>query len=237
MSYNYDFPKPSVCVDCVIFGYEPGNPLKVLLIKRANEPFAGDWALPGGFVDEQEDLIAAAKRELEEETGMRDVFIEQLYTFGTPYRDPRGWTISVAHYALVNLHAHLVEAADDATDVGWFNINQLPKLAFDHSEIMGMAVERLRAKVRYQAIGFELLPDIFTLSEVQELFETILGISLNRRNFRTRILNTGILQEVGKQQDVPHRPATLYRFDKKQYEQFIEQKQATLIRRGVDFEI
>ena len=212
--------------------------LKILLIQRALDPFKGAWALPGGFVDMEEDLEAAALRELEEETGVRDVFIEQLYTFGQPERDPRGRVVSVAYYALVNLAEHPVHASSDADHVEWFELDQLPRLAFDHDRIVEVAINRLRGKVRYQPIGFELLPEQFTLSQLQKLYETILGVEqLNKRNFRKRILDMGILQEAGKQEGVAHRPAILYRFDKAKYEQLVQERYENLIKRGVDFEV
>ncbi len=238
MPYSYDYPRPALTVDCVIFGLDESHQLKVLLIKRAHDPFKGNWALPGGFVDMDEGLEAAALRELEEETGVKDVFIEQLYTFGKPGRDPRGRVVSVAHFALVNLEEHPVQADSDARKVEWFEISQLPELAFDHSLILQVAIRRLRAKVRYQPIGFELLPEKFTLSQLQKLYETILGVDeLNKRNFRTRILKMGVLQEVGKQEGVAHRPAKLYSFDKDKYEQLVKERYEGLLRRGVDFEI
>ncbi len=239
MPYTYDHPRPSVTVDCVIFGFAPGADLKVLLIERRNPPFAGRWALPGGFVDMNEPLEMAALRELEEETGMREVFIEQLYTFGQPGRDPRGRVISVAYFALVSLQQQLVRAGDDARSVAWFSIYNLPDMAFDHAGILEMAVARLRAKVRYQPIGFELLPEAFTLSQLQALYEAILGpgVELNKRNFRTRILKMGVLTEVGKQEGVAHRPAKLYSFDKEKYETLARSRYPELLRRGLDFEI
>jgi 8-oxo-dGTP diphosphatase len=238
MPYTYEYPRPALTVDCVIFGLDEGSTLKMLLIQRALEPFKGAWALPGGFVDMEEDLEAAALRELEEETGVRDVFIEQLYSFGQPGRDPRGRVVSVAYYALVNLAQHPVEASSDADHVEWFELDQLPKLAFDHDQIVQVAINRLRGKVRYQPIGFELLPEHFTLSQLQKLHETILGVEeLNKRNFRKRILDMGILEEVGKQQGVAHRPAILYRFNKLKYEQLVEERYENLIKRGVDFEV
>lgn len=239
MPYTYEYPRPSVTVDCVIFGLDDQQKVNVLLIQRKNDPFAGHWALPGGFVDMDEDLETAALRELEEETGVRDLFIEQLFTFGAPDRDPRGRVISVAYYALVNLEHHPIEAASDARRVQWFPVNDLPDLAFDHAHIFQVALERLRAKVRYQPIGFELLPPTFTLTQLQNLYENILGIGsgLNKRNFRTRILKMGVLQEVGMQEGVAHRPARLYRFDRRRYEELEKSKYEDLIRRGLDFDI
>jgi 8-oxo-dGTP diphosphatase len=226
-------------VDCVIFGLDAQQKVNVLLIQRKNDPFAGQWAMPGGFVDMDEDLETAALRELEEETGVHDLFIEQLFTFGAPDRDPRGRVISVAYYALVNLEHHPIEAASDARRVQWFPVNDVPELAFDHAHIFRVALERLRAKVRYQPIGFELLPPTFTLTQLQNLYENILGIEsgLNKRNFRTRILKMGVLQEVGVQEGVAHRPARLYRFDRRKYEELEKSKYEDLIRRGLDFDI
>ncbi|MEO1628045.1 MAG: NUDIX domain-containing protein [Bacteroidota bacterium] len=237
MPYTYEYPRPSVSVDCVIFGLDESHVLKVLLIQRANEPHKDRWALPGGFVEMTEGLQTAALRELEEETGMKDVFIEQLYTFGQPDRDPRGRVISVAYYALVNLEEHPVEASSDARNVQWFPIEDTPALAFDHGEILQIAINRLRAKVRYQPIGFELLPEKFTLTQLQQLYETILGVELNKRNFRKRILKTEMLRQVERQQNVPHRPAYLYAFDKAKYEQLLQERSDDIIKRGFDFEI
>jgi len=237
MAYTYKYPRPAVTVDCVIFGLDESSQLKVLLIQRANDPYKDCWALPGGFVDMDEDLETAALRELQEETGVVNVFVEQLYSFGALGRDPRGRTISVAYFALVNLYKHPVQAASDAKKVAWFDLNQLPKLAFDHDKIMKVATERLRAKIRYQPIGFELLPAVFTINQLQQLYETILGVSLNRRNFRTRIKKMDILQLVGKQQNVAHRPANLYTFDKEKYNLFVKIKYEGLVKRGIDFEV
>jgi 8-oxo-dGTP diphosphatase len=238
MPYTYEYPRPALTVDCVIFGLDESQDLKVLLIQRNQDPFAGQWALPGGFVEMDEPLEQAALRELEEETGMREVFIEQLYTFGAPDRDPRGRVVSVAYYALVNLSEHPVQAASDARKVAWYGLNELPGLGFDHQQVLQTAIDRLRAKVRYQPIGFELLPEHFTLSQLQRLYETILGVEqLNKRNFRTRILKMGVLEEVGKQEGVAHRPAKLYRFSKEKYEQLAREKHDGLLRRGLDFDI
>jgi 8-oxo-dGTP diphosphatase len=222
MAYTYEYPRPAVAVDCVIFGLDKTD-LKILLIQRGHDPFKNAWALPGGFVEMEESLEDAARRELEEETGVKDVFFEQLYTFGTPTRDPRGRVISIAYFALVNLDEHPVTAASDADNAAWFPLEKLPTLAFDHKEVLEMAFNRLKAKVRYQPIGFELLPEKFTLPQLQEMYEKILGKKLNKRNFRTKVLKMNILKHVGKQIEVAHRPASLYSFDNEEYERLTKE--------------
>ncbi len=221
--------RPFITVDCVVFGLDKSAELRVLLIQRAYDPYKNTWALPGGFVKEAEPLETAARRELKEETGVTNIFMEQLYTFGTPARDPRGRVISVAYFALINLEEHPPTAATDASDAQWFRLSELPKLAFDHADILALARKRLDAKVRYQPIGFELLPKKFTLSELQQLYETILGQPLNRRNFRSKIIKMDILEELERQKDVPHRPALLYQFN--------AQKYAELTKKGFEFAI
>ncbi len=225
-------------VDCVVLGYDKDQKnLMVLLVRRKNPPYQGYWALPGGFVEEDETLEQAALRELEEETSVKDLFIEQLYTFGQPQRDPRGRVVSVAYYALINLSKHRLKARSDAAEASWFAIDQLPALAFDHADILNTALTRLRNKVRYQPIGFELLPDEFTLRQLQDLYESVLGLPLNKRNFRSRILKLGILEKTGKQEGVAHRPATLYRFNKEKYRLLEQENYTNLLKRGLDFEI
>jgi 8-oxo-dGTP diphosphatase len=192
--------------------------LKVMLIQRALEPFVGKWALPGGFVRLAETLEEAARRELDEETGLRNIFLEQLYTFGAVDRDPRERIVSVAYYALVNLRDHNVHAASDASDAAWFGVHDVPSLAFDHADILQTALERLRGKLRYQAIGFELLPKKFTLSQLQRLYELVLERELDKRNFRKRVLAMDLLVETDEvEQDVAHRAARLFRFDERKY--------------------
>lgn len=217
MPYSYEYPRGALTVDCVVFGLDDED-LKVLLIQRGLPPFEGKWALPGGFVRVSETLEEAARRELEEETGLRKVFFEQLYTFGAVDRDPRERVVSVAYYALVNLSDHKVQAATDARDAGWFGVHDVPSLAFDHADILQMALERLRGKLRYQPIGFELLPKKFTLSQLQHLYELVLERPLDKRNFRKRVLAMDLLIETDEvQQDVAHRAARLYRFDERKY--------------------
>lgn len=217
MPYTYEYPHPAVTVDGVVFGYDEAD-LKVLLIQRDQPPYRGKWALPGGFVAMTENLETAVRRELEEETGLTELYLEQLYTFGEPKRDPRERVISVAYYALVKLADHAVRAASDARNVAWFPVADLPALAFDHEEILEIALKRLKGKIRYEPIGFELLPEKFPLSELQRLYETILEQPLDKRNFRKKILAMGLLADTEEiQQDVAHRAARLYRFDEAAY--------------------
>ena len=206
--------RPAVTVDVVIFSLRDSD-LKVLLIRRAAPPFKGKWAIPGGYVHPDEALDAAALRELGEETGLLDVYLEQLYTFGAPKRDPRGRVITVAYFALVSDDV-TVRAGDDAAEAAWHSVHDLPDLAFDHDEILSYALQRLRYKLEYTAVGFELLPNEFTLTELQTAYEIVLGEKLDKRNFRRRILEAGILAETSKYREGEGqgRPAQLYRYKK-----------------------
>ncbi len=218
-------PRPALTADCVVFGLDlDAEALRVLLVRRAREPFLGRWALPGGFVEPGECPQTAAARELEEETGLHDVFLEQLYTFGKPGRDPRGWVVSVASLALVRLDMQQPEADSDASEAAWHDAYAPPPLAFDHQIILDTALERLRGKIRYQPIGFRLLPPKFTLSQLQTLYEVILQRPLDKRNFRKKILSMGLLRELNEtERRVAHRAARLYCFDEVRYRQFCEE--------------
>lgn len=231
MPYTYEYARPALTVDCVVFAHDPDEgELRLLLIRRALAPFQGRWALPGGFVRVGESLDDAARRELREEAGVDKVYLEQLYTFGDPDRDPREHVVTVAYYALVRLSGQDVRGATDATDAGWFGLSDLPELAFDHERIVEVAQKRLRAKVRYEPIGFELLPQEFTLSQLQRLYEVILDQPLDKRNFRKKILASEVLADTGEvQKDVAHRAARLYRFDERAYRR--------LQKRGFNFEV
>jgi 8-oxo-dGTP diphosphatase len=216
-------------VDCVVFGLGDDD-LKVLLIQRDHDPYVGRWALPGGFVDIDETLEHAARRELEEEAGLCRVFLEQLFTFGAVDRDPRERVVTVAYYALVNIGDHSIRPATDARAAAWFDVNDAPKLAFDHENILDTALERLKDKVRYQPIGFELLPRRFTLRHLQRLYETILERRIDKRNFRRKVLSMGLLEETDEiETGVSHRAARLYRFDATKYKK--------LVNKGFNFEL
>ena len=229
MASTYEYPRPALTVDAVVFGLDDED-LKVLLIRRDLEPFQGKWALPGGFVRVEESLEEAVRRELQEETGIAQVFLEQLYTFGAVDRDPRERVVTVAYYALVKLSDHRIKAATDARDAAWFAVSEARGLAFDHDRTLAAALERLKGKVRYQPIGFELLPPQFTLTQLQRLYETVLETPLDKRNFRKKILGMDFLVALDEvQKDVAHRAARLYRFDWKKYQQ--------LQKRGFNFEI
>lgn len=222
MSFTYQHERPAVTVDCVVFGLDEDD-LKVLLIQRAQDPFKDCWALPGGFARVGESLEETARRELEEETGLTRVFLEQLYTFSDPKRDPREHVVSIAYYALVNLSEHQVQASTDASNAAWFSIDDIPRLAFDHDLILETAHKRLRGKISYQPIGFELLPDKFPLRMLQVVYEKILDRALDKRNFRKKILGMDILEELNEiETDVNHRAAKLYRFNKQKYDRMVE---------------
>jgi 8-oxo-dGTP diphosphatase len=227
--YSYEYPRPAVTADCVIFGFDDGE-LKVLLIERGIEPFKGKWAFPGGFLRTEESADECARRELFEETGIENVFIEQLYSFSDVDRDPRSRVITISYFALVKLADFKIRAGDDARNANWFPISQVPPLAFDHDRILRVALNRLRGKIRYQPIGFELLPEKFTMPALQNLYETVLEMKLDRRNFRKKIFDTGLLIDHNESmKGVPHKGAKYFSFDKKKYKELSE--------KGFNFEI
>jgi 8-oxo-dGTP diphosphatase len=227
--YCYEYPRPSVTTDCVIFGFD-GVDINILLIERGLEPFKGRWALPGGFVNMDESTEEGALRELQEETGIENVFIEQLYTFSDVNRDPRGRVISVAYFALVRTSDYQVLAGDDAQQAKWFRLSEIPSLAFDHDMVLRIAHNRLKGKIRYQPVGFELLDEKFTMPELQLLYESILGTKFDRRNFNTKMMKTGLLITLDeKKKGTPHRAPRLLKFDKRKYDE--------LVSSGFNFEI
>ena len=215
--YCYRYPHPAVTTDCVIFGFN-GERLQVLLIERGIEPFKGRWAFPGGFLKMDETAEEGAKRELKEETGLENAYIQQLHTFSAPNRDPRERVITIAYYALVNIQE--VKGGDDAASARWFPLDEIPPLAFDHDYILRMATQKLREQIHFQPIGFELLPAKFTIKELQSLYEAILGINFDRRNFSKKILHLEILTELDETiWPTPKREAKLYKFNSEKYEE------------------
>ena len=217
--YKYKYARPAITVDCVIFGFDKDQlQLKVLLTKRAIEPYIGKWAFPGGFIDIDETGDECARRKLEEEAGLQSVYLEQLYTFSSKHRDPRERVISIAYYALVKPTDYAIHAGTDIEDVQWFSLGEIPPLAFDHCEILQVAQDRLKGKICYQPIGFELLPEQFTLPDLHHLYETILQRDIERANFRKKILSMGLLiDHSDKQKNRPARGAKIYSFDKDRY--------------------
>ncbi|MDR3647041.1 MAG: NUDIX domain-containing protein [Candidatus Babeliales bacterium] len=204
-------------VDCVIFGYSQGQ-LMVALIERKNEPFKGKWAIPGGFVEGDETVDEAAARELQEETGLHDIYLEQFHVFSDPERDPRGRVITVAFFALINSDQIELVATEDALEAKWYPAYNIPDLAFDHNAIYEKALEELRLAVSIKPLVFELLPGKFTLTMLQNIYEQIFGFTIDKRNFRKKILKMDFIQETkyltkGDQQ----RPAKLYQFNKKRF--------------------
>lgn len=213
--YCYKYPHPSVTADCVIFGFD-GVSIKVLLIQRGIEPFKGKWAFPGGFMQIDETVEECARRELEVETGLKNASVEQFYTFSDVNRDPRERVITVAHYALVRLSE--VKGGDDAASAQWFAENEIPSLAFDHDRILRMARNCLKERICFEPIGFELLPEVFTMSELQNLYEAILEVKFDRRNFYNKMLKLGILTEAEpRAEQASRRTPTKYRFNAAKY--------------------
>jgi len=207
-----------VSVDAVVFGYDQENGISVLLIKRKNEPFQKMWALPGGLVLNMESLDDAVSRELKEEAGIDVNYLEQLYTFGAPERDPRNHAISVSYFGLVRPQDFQIAAQTDAEDAAWFNIKKLPKLGFDHKQIIDAAIKRLRGKITYEPVGFELLDKEFPFSDLEKLYQTLLDQQIDRRNFKKKIIGLGILEELDETiQRKSGRPARLFKFNKKKY--------------------
>lgn len=218
MKYCYKYPHPSVTTDCVIFGFD-GNQLQVLLIERGIEPYKGRWAFPGGFLNMEESAEEGALRELKEETGLTGAYIEQFHTFTDPNRDPRERVITIAYYALVRIQE--VKGGDDAAKAQWFALDEVPQLAFDHDLILRRALKRLRERIHFEPIGFELLPEKFTMKELQALYEAILEVKFDRRNFAKKMLHFDLLNQLEETVwPTAKREANLFSFNKENYEEF-----------------
>ncbi len=213
----HKYKKPSVTVDLIIFTVK-NNDLKVLLVSRGIDPFKDMWALPGGFVHIDESVEKAAQRELFEETGIKNVYLEQLYTFGDVKRDPRGRVITIAYFALINSAKIELKAKTDAKQAQWYSIYSLPKLAFDHKKILDYALQRLRYKLEYTTAGFQLLPELFTLTELQTMYEIIMDKKFDKRNFRKKIKELKLVEKTSQtKMEGAHRPAALYKFKSKEF--------------------
>ena len=214
---------PDVSIDCLVFGLDEGR-LNVLLAKHRDGIRQGQWALPGGHIGKLEDLDDAASRILQEVTGAQNLFLEQLRAFGRADRFPNGRVITVAYYALVKQEEYEVAAGGPASDVKWWDIHDVPELVYDHSDIFSQGLQSLRHKVRHEPIGFNLLPEKFTLLQLQELYESILDVKLDKPNFRRKMMNMKLLVDCHeKQQNVAHRAAALYRFDESVYHALTQQ--------------
>lgn len=215
--YCYKYPHPSVTTDCVIFGFD-GTKLSVLLIERGVEPYKDRWALPGGFLKMNEDADTGAKRELQEETGLEGAYIQQFYTFTAPERDPRERVITIAYYALVRMQD--VKGGDDAADARWFALDEVPQLAFDHDRILRKAELALRQQIHFEPVGFELLPEEFTIKELQNLYEAILGVRFDRRNFYNKMKRLEMLEQMEETVNPSQKKeAFLFRFNKAKYDE------------------
>ncbi len=221
MKYSYRYPHPAITTDIAVFAII-GEILKLLLIKRGQDPYRDTWALPGGFLEPDEELHQCAQRELQEETGLEAIYLEQLYTFGAPERDPRERVVSVAYFALMPTADNTPQAASDAAAARWYSMDNLPTMAFDHNVIADMAHKRLLSKLNYSSIAFQFLPETFTLSELQKVYEIVRNEKLDKRNFRKQITHMGLIKETGDQRrDGNHRPARLYRATCRNQIQFI----------------
>jgi 8-oxo-dGTP diphosphatase len=209
------YQNPSLAVDLVVFGYHD-NKLSVLLLNRKEEPFKDKWVLPGAFLQMEESFMDTCSRVLKTKLGMVNLYLEQLYSFDDPGRDPRGRAISVAYYALINPRKFNITAVTMANDSEWFDVKKMPALGFDHKDIFKKALQRLKSKILYNPVGFELLDDLFTMPELHHLYECILGTTIDRRNFRRKILDSEYIINTGvKREGLQNRHPDLYRFNKK----------------------
>ncbi len=223
--YTYEYPHPAVTTDCVVFGFN-GEKLNLLLINRGIEPYKGSWALPGGFMKMDETAEQGALRELQEETGVKDIYIEQLQAFSTIDRDPRERVLTIAFLAFIRQEKYEVIAGDDAAKAQWFPIDELPDLAFDHKEIITVAQNKLRWKMTYEPLAFRLLNKTFTITQLQTIYEVVFDKKYDRRNFYKKITTLGYLIPTGEQQQANGRPATLYAFDEKRYREVTQNRSA-----------
>ncbi|MGC8750342.1 NUDIX hydrolase [Hydrotalea sp.] len=210
------YPRVPITVDCVIFGFD-GEELKVLLIRSDLEMYKGKWSLLGDFAEDNEELDDAAYRVLKTRTGMTNVYLDQVRTFSKPSRHPGGRVLTVAYCSLLNIQHHELKTLDN--ELHWHSVNSIKEMAFDHKEILDTCHQWLQKRIQEHPLGFNLLPEKFSLRELQNLYEAILGVQLDRRNFRKKFATMGLLIDIGEmEQDVPHRPGKLYKFNFQKYE-------------------
>lgn len=221
--YTYKYPHPAVTTDCIVFGFD-GTKLNLLLINRGIEPYKGSWALPGGFMKIDETAEQGALRELQEETGVKDIYIEQMQTFTAVDRDPRERVMTIAFMAFVRQEKYEVIAGDDAAKAQWFPVNSLPQLAFDHNEIITLALDKLRWKITYEPLAFRLLNKTFTISQLQTIYEVVFDKRFDRRNFHKKLTSLGYIIPTEEQQKTIGRPSTLYTFDERKYREVAENR-------------
>lgn len=221
--YTYKYPHPAVTTDCIVFGFD-GTKLNLLLINRGIEPYKGSWALPGGFMKIDETAEQGALRELQEETGVKDIYIEQLQAFTAVDRDPRERVMTIAFMAFVRQEKYEVIAGDDAAKAQWFPVNSLPQLAFDHKEIITLALDKLRWKMTYEPLAFRLLNKTFTISQLQTIYEVVFDKKFDRRNFHKKLTSLGYIISTDEQQKTNGRPSTLYTFDERKYREVAENR-------------
>ena len=226
--YCYKYPHPAVTTDCVVFGYDPNDGLSVLLIRRGVEPFKDCWALPGGFVRIDEEVAACARRELNEETGLQLSHLSNLKELGCYSgvdRDPRERVITIAYYQLVRKSE--VKGGDDAREARWFPVDNLPAFPFDHDKIVEHAIERLKRDIYFEPIGFNILPEVFTMPQLYKLYKSILKVDFDRRNFANKMMKLGVVDQVGSRpKDASRRTPIQYRFNKERYEMLKNDKKA-----------
>lgn len=221
--YTYKYPHPAVTTDCIVFGFD-GTKLNLLLINRGIEPYKGSWALPSGFMKIDETAEQGALRELQEETGVKDIYIEQMQAFTAVDRDPRERVMTIAFMAFVRQEKYEVIAGDDAAKAQWFPVKSLPQLAFDHKEIITLALDKLRWKMTYEPLAFRLLNKTFTISQLQTIYEVVFDKRFDRRNFHKKLTSLGYIIPTEEQQKTICRPSTLYTFDERKYREVAENR-------------
>jgi len=223
--FEYKYPRAALTTDAVVFGFD-GTKLNVLLVERGIEPYKGQWAFPGGFLNMNETVEEGCRRELKEETHIEDIHLDQLQCFSSVNRDPRERVVTIAFLAFVRQNDYEVIAGDDAAKAKWFTLDDVPALAFDHHEIFRVALEKLRWKITYEPIAFHLLNKRFTMTQLQTIYECVMGVKYDRRNFHKKMMALGYIVPLQEQETSNGRPATLFMFDEDTYKAQVEKRSA-----------